>query len=194
MLTVYGDIRSGNCLKVKWLLDLSQIDYQWIETDVTAGVTRSEAFLALNPAGQTPTVVLEDGRPLAQSNALLLYFGEGGPFIPADPYDRTRMMEWLFWEQYSHEPYIAVVRFQRAIAGRPADQIEPRLMERGYAALARMEQALAGRDWLVGEAPTLADLSLVAYTRVAHEGDFDLSAFPSVVAWVSRTEAAFGIS
>lgn len=194
MLTVYGDIRSGNCLKVKWLLDLSRIDYQWIETDVTSGVTRSEAFLALNPAGQTPTVVLEDGRSLAQSNALLLYFGEGGPFLPADPYDRARMMEWLFWEQYSHEPYIAVVRFQRAIAGRPADQIEPRLMERGYAALARMEQALASRDWLVGEAPTLADLSLVAYTRVAHEGDFDVSAFPSVVAWVARTEAAFGIS
>lgn len=194
MLTVYGDIRSGNCLKVKWLLDLSRIDYQWVETDVTSGVTRSEAFLALNPAGQTPTVVLEDGRSLAQSNALLLYFGEGGPFLPADPYDRARMTEWLFWEQYSHEPYIAVVRFQRAIAGRPADQIEPRLMERGYAALARMEQALASRDWLVGEAPTLADLSLVAYTRVAHEGDFDVSAFPSVVAWVARTEAAFGIS
>lgn len=194
MLTVYGDIRSGNCLKVKWLLDLSQIDYQWIETDVTSGVTRSEAFLALNPAGQTPTVVLEDGRPLAQSNALLLYFGEGGRFVPADPYDRARMMEWLFWEQYSHEPYIAVVRFQRAIAGRPADQIEPRLMERGHAALARMEQALAGQTWLGGDAPTLADLSLVAYTRVAHEGDFDLAGYPNVVAWVARTEAAFGIS
>lgn len=194
MLTVYGDNRSGNCLKVKWLLDLVRIDYQWVETDVTSGVTRSEAFLALNPAGQTPTVVLEDGRPLAQSNALLLYFGEGGPFVPTDSYDRARMMEWLFWEQYSHEPYIAVVRFQRAIAGRPADQIEPRLMERGYGALARMEQALAGRDWLVGEAPTLADLSLVAYTRVAPEGDFDLTAYPNVVAWVARTEAAFGIS
>lgn len=194
MLTVYGDNRSGNCLKVKWLLDLMRLDYQWIETDVTSGVTRSEAFLALNPAGQTPTVVLEDGRPLAQSNALLLYFGEGGAFVPADAYDRARMMEWLFWEQYSHEPYIAVVRFQRAIAGRPADQIEPRLMERGHAALARMEQALAGQDWLVGETPTLADLSLVAYTRVAPEGDFDLTRYPNIVAWVARAEAAFGIS
>lgn len=194
MLTVYGDNRSGNCLKVKWLLDLSQIDYQWIETDVTSGVTRSAGFLALNPAGQTPTVVLDDGRPLAQSNALLLYFGEGGQFIPGDPYDRARMMEWLFWEQFSHEPYIAVVRFQRAIAGWRADRIEPRLIERGYVALGRMEQALAGRNWLVGETPTLADLSLVAYTRVAPEGDFDLTAYPNVVAWVARAEAAFGIS
>ncbi len=194
MLTVYGDNRSGNCLKVKWLLDLMRIDYQWIETDVTSGVTRSEAFLALNPAGQTPTVVLEDGRPLAQSNALLLYFGEGGAFVPTDPYDRARMMEWLFWEQYSHEPYIAVVRFQRAIAGRSADQVEPRLMERGRAALARMDGALDGRDWLAGNAPSLADLSLVAYTRVAHEGDFDLSGYPNVVAWIARTEAVFGIS
>src|SRR5687768_16920597 len=100
MLTVYGDIRSGNCLKVKWLLDWLDRDYRWIETDVMSGVTRSPEFLALNPAGQTPTVVLEDGRALAQSNALLLYFGEGTPFIPSDRYDRGRMMEWLFWEQY----------------------------------------------------------------------------------------------
>lgn len=194
MLTVYGDIRSGNCLKVKWLLDRLGHDYRWVDTDVMSGVTRSPEFLAINPAGQTPTVVLEDGRVLAQSNAILGYFGEGTAFVPRDPYDRARMYEWLFWEQYSHEPYIAVARFQRVLAGKAASEIEPRLMERGYAALARMEAALADRDWLVGEGPTLADLALVAYTRVAPEGDFELERYPAVVAWIGRVEDAFGIS
>ena len=193
MLTVYGDIRSGNCLKVKWLLDRLGRDYRWIETDVMSGVTRSPEFLALNPAGQTPTVVLEDGRVLAQSNAILGYVGDGTAFVPADSYARARMYEWLFWEQYSHEPFIAVVRFQRLLAGKRADEIEPRLVERGHAALARMEAALTGTDWLVGEGPTLADLALVAYTWVAHEGAFDLSDYPSVRLWVGRTETAFGI-
>ena len=194
MLTIYGDIRSGNCLKVKWLLDWLGRDYRWVETDVMSGATRSADFLARNPAGQVPAVVFEDGRVLAQSNAIIGYFGEGGPFIPVDAYDRARMHEWLFWEQYSHEPYIAVVRFQRLLGGKRADEIEPRLVERGHAALARMEAALAGADWLVGDGPTLADLALVAYTRVAHEGDFDLGSYPAVRAWIGRVEAAFGIS
>jgi glutathione S-transferase len=181
-------------LKVKWLLDRLGHDYRWIDTDVMSGVTRSPEFLAINPAGQTPTVVLEDGRALAQSNAIIGYFGEGTAFVPGDPYDRARMYEWLFWEQYSHEPCIAVVRFQRALAGKPASEIEPRLMERGHAALARMEAALADHDWLAGEGPTLADLALVAYTRVAPEGDFELERYPAVVAWIGRVEDAFGIS
>ena len=193
MLTVYGDIRSGNCLKVKWLLDRLGRDYRWVETDVMSGVTRSADFLARNPAGQVPAVVLEDGRVLAQSNAIIGWLGEGTAFIPADTWDRARMYEWLFWEQYSHEPFIAVVRFQRLLAGRRTDEIEPRLMERGHAALARMEAALTGADWLVGGGPTLADLALVAYTRVAHEGDFDLAAYPAIQRWIVRVEAAFGI-
>lgn len=193
MLTLYGDIRSGNCLKVKWLLDRLGRDYHWIETDVTTGVTRSPQFLTLNAAGQTPTIVLEDGRPLAQSNAIIVHMAEGTDLIPTDAFDRAKMFEWLFWEQYSHEPYIAVVRFRRAIAGQSKAEIEPRLMERGHAALARMEVGLTGRDWLVGEAMSLADLALVAYTRVAHEGDFDLEPYPAVRAWVGRTEQAFGI-
>ena len=193
MLTVHGDIRSGNCLKVKWLLDRLGHDYRWIETDVLSGVTREPAFLARNPAGQVPVVVLDDGRALAQSNAILLYFGEATAFVPTDPFDRARMFEWMFWEQYSHEPYIAVVRFQRLLGGKAADEIEPRLMERGYAALARMEAALERADWLAGNAPTLADLALVAYTRAAHEGDFDLGGYPAVRAWIGRVEAAFGI-
>ena len=193
MLTVFGDIRSGNCLKVKWLLDRLGRDHRWIETDIMSGASRTPEFLAINPAGQTPTVVLEDGRPLAQSNAILLHFAEGTPFIPTDAYDRARMMEWLFWEQYSHEPYVAVARFQRLYLGKSAGEVEPRLMERGRAALDRLEDALAGRDWLVGDAPTVADLALVAYTRVAHEGGFDLTPLPKVRGWIDRVEAAFAI-
>lgn len=194
MLTVHGDIRSGNCLKVKWLLDALGRDYQWIDTDVMTGATRTAAFLALNPFGQVPLLVLEDGRTLAQSNAILLHLAQGTDFIPSDDYERARMLEWLFWEQYSHEPYIAVARFQRAFAGKSAEEVEPRLMERGRAALARMEQALSGDRWLAGgEQATLADLALVAYTRVAHEGGFDLGPHPAIRDWVGRTEAAFAI-
>lgn len=193
MLTVFGDIRSGNCLKVKWMLDRLRRDYRWIETDIMSGGSRTPEFLSLNSAGQVPTLLLEDGRPLAQSNAILLHLGEGTDLIPADAYDRARMLEWMFWEQYSHEPYVAVARFQRVYAGKTADQVEPRMMERGAAALDRLEAALTGRDWLVGTAPSLADLALVAYTRVAHEGGFDLTPLPAVRAWIQRVEAAFGI-
>lgn len=193
MLTVFGDIRSGNCLKVKWLLDRLGYDYRWVETDVMSGTTRSTEFLAMNPAGQVPAVVLEDGRTLAQSNAILGYLGQGTPYVPTDPWDRAKMYEWLFWEQYSHEPCIAVARFQRAFLGKRAEEIEPRLMERGRTALERMEAALTAADWLVGAGPTLADLALVAYTRVAHEGGFELEPFPAIRRWIGRVEAAFGI-
>jgi glutathione S-transferase len=193
MLTVFGDNRSGNCLKVKWLLDRLGHDYRWAQTDVMSGATRSTEFLAVNPAGQVPAVVFDDGRTLAQSNAILGFFGEGTPFVPADPWARAQMYEWLFWEQYSHEPCIAVARFQRAFLGKAADEIEPRLMERGRAALERMEAALTAADWLVGDGPTLADLALVAYTRVAHEGGFDLEPFPAIRRWIGRVEGVFGI-
>jgi glutathione S-transferase len=186
-------MRSGNCLKVRWLLDWLKRPYRWVEVDILEGQSRTPEFLSLNPAGQTPTVVLEDGRPLAQSNAILLHLAEGTSLIPRDAYDRARMLEWLFWEQYSHEPYVAVARFQRLLLGKAADEVEPRVMERGRAALARLEAALTSCDWLVGHAPSLADLALVAYTRVADEGGFDLEALAAVRGWISRTEAAFGI-
>ena len=194
MLTVFGDNRSGNCLKVKWLLDVLGHDYRWAETDVVSGATRSTDFLTLNPAGQVPAVVLEDGRVLAQSNAIIGFFGEGTRFAPpADSWERAKMYEWLFWEQYSHEPYVAVARFQRAFLGKAADEIEPRVMDRGEAALDRLEGALTDGDWLVRAGPTLADLALVAYTRVAHEGGFDLEPYVAVRPWIGRVEAAFGI-
>ena len=194
MLTVFGDIRSGNCLKVKWMLDLLGKDYSWVETDIMSGGSRTADFLAMNPAGQVPTIVLDDGRTLAQSNAILLHFAEGTPYVPEDAYDRARMFEWLFWEQYSHEPYVAVARFQRLYLGKTASEVEPRLMERGRAALERLEAALKADEWLAGASPSVADLALVAYTRLAHEGGFDLSPLPNVRRWIARVETVFGIS
>jgi glutathione S-transferase len=147
----------------------------------------------LNSAGQVPVIVLDDGRPLAQSNAIMTYLAEGTDLIPADRYDRARMYEWLYWEQYSHEPYIAVARFQMAYLGRAREDLDPKLFERGEAALARMQSALTGREYLVSEGPTLADIALVAYTRMAHAGGVDISRYPSVDAWVARVEAALSI-
>ena len=176
------------------MLDALGLDYQWVEVDIMTGGSRTSEFLLLNPFGQVPTLVLEDGRALAQSNAILLHLGENTRWIPADPWERAKMFEWLFWEQYSHEPYVAVARFQRVYAGKAAEEVEPRLLERGHLALARMEAALAHSTWLAGgQAATLADLALVAYTRVAHEGGFDLAAYPCVRDWIGRTEAAFVI-
>jgi len=193
-LRIFGDPRSGNCLKVKWVAQRLEIPYEWLDVDVMTGATRTPEFLALNPAGQVPTVVLEDGRPLAQSNAIILHLAEGSDLIPADAYDRARMLEWLFWEQYSHEPYVAVARFQMAFLGKPQADLEPRIVERGQAALQRLEDALGASAFVVGDALSLADVSLVAYTRVAHEGGFDLAAYPAVQAWVGRVEAELGIA
>ncbi len=176
------------------MLDVLGRDYQWVEVDIMSGGSRTPEFLLLNPFGQVPTLVLEDGRALAQSNAILLHLGEGTAWIPGDAWERAKMLEWLFWEQYSHEPYVAVARFQRVYAGKTAEEVEPRLIERGNVALARMEAGLVGGGWLAGgEGATLADLALVAYTRVADEGGFDLSVYPSIRDWISRAEAAFGI-
>jgi glutathione S-transferase len=193
MLTIYGDPISGNCLKVKWTAERLAIPYTWRDVDVTTGQTRTPAFLAMNPAGQVPTVVLADGRMLAQSNAIILHLAEGSDLIPADAYERAKMLEWLFWEQYSHEPYVAVARFQVKYLGKPATELEPRIVERGADALARMDAALAGRDYLVGTALTLADIALVAYTRMAADGGFTLADYPAVAAWVERVEAALPI-
>jgi len=193
LITIYGDSISGNCLKVKWIADHLGVAYRWLETGVLTGETRTPEFLAMNPAGQVPLVLLADGRPLAQSNAIILHLAEGSPLIPADAYQRARMFEWMFWEQYSHEPYIAVARFQVRYLEKPVEELEPRIVERGLQALHRLEGGLAASSFLVGEQPSLADVSLVAYTRVAGEGGFDLAGFPRVQAWIARVEAALGI-
>jgi glutathione S-transferase len=194
MLTVYGDSISGNCLKVKWVLDRLRVPYVWEETSVLSGVTRTPAFLAINPAGQVPAVVFDDGRRLAQSNAVILHFAEGSDLIPRDAFQRAQMLEWMFWEQYSHEPYIAVRRFQLHYLKTPAAELEPKLFERGSAALTRMEEALQASPYLAGPSLSLADVALVAYTRVAHEGGFDLGLYPAVKAWVERVTRDFKLS
>ena len=194
-MKIYGDSISGNCLKVKWVCDSLGLAYDWIETSVVAADTRTPQFLALNPAGQVPMAVLDDGRPLAQSNAIILHLAEGSRLIPADAYDRAKMLEWMFWEQYSHEPYIAVARFQLAYLGKTLDDLDPKVMPRGRAALQRMEDGLAdGRAFLVGDTVSLADVALVAYTRVAHEGQFNLADYPRVQAWIGRVEQALNIA
>ena len=193
-ITIYGDSISGNCLKVKWTAEYLAIPYEWIEVDVVKGEARSDRIRALNPAAQVPTVLLEDGRALAQSNAIIVHLAEDSALIPKDAYWRAKMWEWLFWEQYSHEPYIAVRRFQKHYLGKPEAEIDPKLMERGRAALARMEAWLGASPYLVDGALTCADISLVAYTRFADEGGFDLGEFPAVAAWVARVEADLGLS
>jgi glutathione S-transferase len=193
-IQVYGDSISGNCLKVKWTLDYLRIPYRWIETDVLKGESRTERFLQLNPAAQVPTVILPDGRPLAQSNAIIAHLAEGSDLIPEDAYARAKMWEWLFWEQYSHEPYVAVARFQVVYLGKAVSELDARIVERGAGALRRLDEGLAGGGFLVGSALSLADVALVAYTRWAHQGGFDLAHYPAVRAWVARVEAALNIT
>jgi glutathione S-transferase len=193
-MKIYGDSISGNCLKVKWVADSLGLSYDWIETSVLKSKSRTPAFLAMNPAGQVPAVVLDDGRPLAQSNAIILHLAEGSALIPTDAYDRAKMLEWMFWEQYSHEPYVAVARFQVAYLGKAVADLDPKITERGNGALRRLDDGLAGSSFLVGEALSLADVALVAYTRVAHEGGFDLAGYPRVQAWIARVEQGLKIA
>ncbi len=191
--TIYGDSISGNCLKVKWTADHLGFAYEWVEVDVVKGETRSEEMRRLNPAAQVPTVVFEDGRALAQSNAIIVHLAEGSPLIPQDAYWRAKMFEWLFWEQYSHEPYVAVRRFHMKYLGKPASELDPKLKERGDAAFSRMEAWLQASPYLVDGALSCADISLLAYTRMAHDGGFDLGEFPAVKAWVARVDADLGL-
>jgi len=192
-MKIYGDLNSGNCLKVKWVCDALALPYRWIAIDMMKGETRTPEFLAKNPAGQVPVVEFDDGRTLAQSNAIIRYLARDSRFIPADPFLAAKMDEWLFWEQYSHEPAIAVCRFQMVYLGKPATELDPKLVERGAAALARMQCQLAVTPFLIGEAFSLADLALLAYTRMAGEGGFSLDRTPAVQRWIGDAEAVLGL-
>jgi glutathione S-transferase len=192
-MQIFGDLNSGNCLKVKWVADHLGLPYAWVPVDTMKGESRTPDFLARNPAGQVPVVQFDDGRCLAQSNAIIRYLARGSALIPADAFTAAKMDEWLFWEQYSHEPYIAVCRFQLVYLKKAAAELDPDKVRRGHAALARMEAHLAGAPWLAGEAPSLADVALLAYTRVAHEGGFDLARYPAVRRWVAAAERALGL-
>lgn len=192
-MRIYGDLNSGNCLKVKWVCDALSLPYEWIAVDTLKGESRTPQFLTLNPAGQVPAIVFDDGRTLAQSNAIIRYLARGSRLIPADPYLAAKMDEWLFWEQYSHEPYIAVCRYQMVYLGKPASALDADRVKRGHAALTLMQRHLAGSMFLVGERCTLADVALLAYTRLAPEGGFSLQDYPAVRRWIGAAEHALGL-
>ena len=192
--TLYGDRRSGNCLKIVFAADWLGLDYRFVDVDIMAGESRTPEFLAVNPVGQVPVVVFDDDRSLAQSNAVLLYLAENTALLPQDPFQRAKVNEWLFWEQYSHEPYVAVCRFQMVYQGKTAAEREAWRVERAEAALDHMEAQLAGKSFLVGEALSVADIALLAYTRLAEEGGFDLSARPNLTAWIARCEIALELT
>jgi glutathione S-transferase len=187
-MKVYGDRWSGNCYKVKLLLNLLGIAYEWQEIEVTSGVTRKPDFLAMNPNGRVPVLEIEPGTWLAESNAILCYLAEGTPYLPTDRLERGRAMQWLFFEQYSHEPYIATSRYWIRYLGKAEEYREQLAAKRpgGEAALAVMEGELARRDWFAGGRYTIADIALYAYTHVAHEGGFDLAPYKAVRAWLAR--------
>jgi glutathione S-transferase len=185
---VYGMASSGNCHKVKMALDHLRLPYQWREIDTLKGETRTPSFLAMNPNGKVPVLAVDEKTYLPESNAILWYLGEGTPLVPEDRFKRARALQWMFFEQYSHEPHIAVARFWISILRqeeRYREQIARR-HELGYLALDAMERYLAERTWFVGNRYTIADIALYAYTHVADEGGFDLSGYPEVSAWLSR--------
>jgi glutathione S-transferase len=185
---------SGNCHKVRMALDLLGLPYRWQETDLMQGATRTPEFLEMNPNGKVPVLAIDGEVFLPESNAILWYLGEGTRLVPAERLDRARMLQWMFFEQYTHEPSIAVARFIRVFARRDDDPRLPDLLKRGHAALGVMEKHLAGRDWFAGEALSLADLALYAYTHRADDGGFDLAAYPAVRGWLARVAATPGIT
>jgi glutathione S-transferase len=185
---LYDSPVSGNCYKVRLLLAHLGIPYERRELDVVDRSNRRDVLGDLNPALRVPTLVLDDGRPVAESGAILWYLGEGTRFVPDDPYERAQVLQWMFFEQYDHEPAIAVARFWIAYSGR-ADEFADRLPERtaaGKRALAAMERHLDGKQFFVGDSMTLADIALYAYTHVAAEGGFDLEPYTAVRVWLER--------
>jgi glutathione S-transferase len=184
---LYNSPVSGNCYKVRLLLAHLGLSYDRREVDVIERSGRAELLGALNPALRVPTLVLDDGRPLAESNAILCYFAEGTPYLPEDRYERAQVLQWLFFEQYSHEPNIAVVRFWVALAPAPPPDEHVQARRRaGYAALDAMEGHLRTRAFMVGERYTIADIALYAYTHVAGDGGFALDRYPAIETWLNR--------
>jgi glutathione S-transferase len=191
MLDLYGFSSSGNCHKVRLLLEQLGRAYRWIEVDSTRGETRTPEFRARNPNGKVPMVELEDGRVLAESNAILFWLADGTPYLPQDSWSRAQALAWMFFEQYSHEPFVAVARF---ICGwTPLDSARrqdlPMLREKGHQALRVMERHLSGFAWFTGADYGIADIALFAYTDVAAEGGFDLSSYPAIREWLARVRA-----
>ncbi|MCF7535525.1 glutathione S-transferase family protein [Pseudomonas petrae] len=190
MYKVYGDYNSGNCYKIKLMLNLLGTQYEWVPVDILKGETETEAFLAKNPNGKIPVLELEDGTCLWESNAILNFLAEGTPYLLTEPRLRTQMLQWQFFEQYSHEPTLAVARFIQFYLGLPEDRMEEyhSLHRRGNKALKVMEQQLLRTPFLVGDSFSIADIALYAYTHVADQGGFDLAQFPAIQAWLARVK------
>jgi glutathione S-transferase len=191
---LYNSVVSGNCYKVRLLLAQLGVEYETVDVSVADRSGRKELLGELNPGLRVPTLVLDDGRPLAESNAILWYFADGTPYLSQDSYERAQTLQWMFFEQYSHEPYIAVVRFWLRYSGTPErfTDLVPEKTKGGYAALDALERGLTGRDFLAGERYSIADISLYAYTHVANEGDFDLEPYPAIRSWLGRVAAQPG--
>jgi glutathione S-transferase len=194
MVRLYDFLPSGNGYKVRLLLRQLSIPYELIEMDITRGETRTPEFLAKNPNGRIPLIELEDGRFLAESGAILFYFAEGTRFLPTDRWERAEVLQWMFFEQYSHEPYIAVARAWLHLFGLDEDRKRqlPQKQKLGYDALGVMERRLARHEYFVGNEPSIADIALYAYTHVADEGGFDLARFPAVRHWLERIRSLPG--
>lgn len=193
-LTVHGMSVSGNCHKVRLLLEQLGARYRWVEVDSAHGQTHEPAFLALNPNAKVPLVVRDDGRVLAESNAILFWLAEGTPYLSSDGWERAQVLRWMFFEQYSHEPYIAVARFicGWTAADSPRRAELPHVRERAAHALAVMEQHLSGAQWFSGTHYGIADIALFAYTDVAADGGVALQPFPAILAWLDRVRAQPG--
>ncbi len=193
-MRIYGDSRSGNCYKLQLVLSHLGRTAEWTEVDVLSGYTRTPEFLQLNPTGQIPLLVADDGRTLSQSNAILYYLAQGSALIPVDPWAHAKMLEWQYFEQYTHEPTIAVARFIQSFLGMPEERRAEYEVKRkgGERALGVMEQHLAQAPYFGGSQMTLADISLYAYTHVADEGGFDLSRYSAVCRWLERVAAEPG--
>ena len=194
MITVHGMSASGNCHKVRLLLEQSRRNYRWMEVDSAHGETRTEDFLARNPNGKVPIIELEDGRVLAESNAILVYLAEDSPYLPRDSWQRAQALSWMFFEQYSHEPYVAVARFIRGWT--PVDSPRradlQKLREHGHRALAVMEHHLRQHPWFTGDTYGVADIALFPYTDSAADGGFDLAPYPAIRDWLAAVRATPG--
>jgi glutathione S-transferase len=191
---LYNSQPSGNCYKVRLLFAHLGLEYEIVEVSVVDRSNRVELLGDLNPALRVPTLVLDDGRPLAESNAILWYFAGGTRYVPTDPYARAQVLQWQFFEQYQHEPNLAVARFWLAYSGTPEKYAErlPEKQKAGYWALDAMEKHLADRTFFVGDEYSIADIALYAYTHVADEGGFDLSRYPAINTWLDRVAAQPG--
>lgn len=189
-MKIYGDVQSGNCYKIKLLCSLLDIEHKWIHVDILAGGTSNAEFLQKNPNGKIPLLELEDGRCLSESNAILNFLAAGSKLLPSDSFNIAKVQQWQFFEQYSHEPYIAVARFIAKYLGLPQERRAEYEAKQsgGHKALAVMETQLSTSPYLIGDSLSTADISLYGYTHVAHEGGFDLNEYPSVLAWIDRIQ------